>query len=90
MTGVKLSPLDEVRRKLRLKEQELAKTQRELKTARESMMSLRNRIDKLESGQRKAQSALQESSEESSWKLYNAPGVCGICGSLTCSGTCFK
>lgn len=27
---------------------------------------------------------------KSSWPDYNQPGQCGLCGSFTCSGNCFK
>jgi hypothetical protein len=27
---------------------------------------------------------------EKGWKTYNTPGACQLCGSLTCSGSCFK
>ena len=32
----------------------------------------------------------KEDGSYSGWKTYNAPGVCGLCGSMTCSGRCFK
>lgn len=31
-----------------------------------------------------------EERDNNGWRTYDAPGVCAFCGSLTCSGGCFK
>lgn len=91
MSHVPLGPVDELRKKLRTTERDLIQTRRELKRALEANERLREEIEKLKKLPAKMREVVSEAFPEgSSWRLYDAPGACGFCGSLTCSGRCVK
>jgi len=79
--------IDETRRKLRTTEFELADTKRKLAVSEKRNTMLKKENEEFQERMRKASSLLGVSS---SWKVYDAPGACGFCGSLTCNRNCVK
>jgi len=83
------SLIDTLRKELREAQSELAQVTKNLEASGQRNTELHEENARLKQLMRNAATILRLP-EEKTFKTYDHPGVCGLCGSFTCSGTCFK